>query len=410
MTAATSLKGRIAWCVSPHLSGVGTVYRVVGGGLRRLGWEVHGVTQGAQGAREFDPRLADEFCEVLAPESRDVLECAAEFVRWVMEREIDIVVCHGQMATLAAAPALPVRTRLVTRSASIARRSYELATANLDRTSVVLVETPRQRQDLARDWGVPAEKCAFIPGGVELEMYSPGGLREFDGALRLVFLGRLEEQAKAVSMLPRIVGRLAKSRIEFRLDIIGEGPEREHLQNAFGRAGLAGRVTFHGYLPRAQSVPILQQGHVFLLTSRYEGHSWALLEAMACGCVPVVSRIAGGTDFVVEQGKNGILCAVGKPAEFTTAIAHLAGDRKRLEAMSAAAGRAIRERFSLERVVQDHDSLFAGLLARPPLEFRPAPLSAIQPPRLSGARWRRWVPRRMKNLVRTWAERFHRTV
>ncbi len=405
---ANTPKGRIAWCVSPQLSGVGTVYRVVGSGLRRMGWEVRSVSEGVQGAREFDARLADEFCEILAPQSRDVLECAAEFVRWVTEREIDIVVCHGQMATLAAAPALPARVRLVTRSASIARRSYELATANLGRTSTVLVETPRQQQDLARDWGVPADQCALIPGGVEIEMYAPAAARDIGGTLRLVFLGRLEEQAKAVSMLARIARCLAESHVEFHLDIIGEGPERERLHNAF--AGLAGCVTFHGYLPRAQCVPILQQSHIFLLTSRYEGHSWALLEAMACGCVPVVSRIAGGTDFVVEQGTSGMLCAVGKAAEFASAIGQLAKDRKRLGAMSAAAVRAIRERFSLDRVVRDHDALFARLLAQPPLDYRPVPLPALRVPRLSGAGWRRWVPRGVKDSVRTWAERFQRTV
>lgn len=409
MPAAGS-KGKIAWCISPILSGVTTVYSVVGGGLRRAGWEVIAVNVGAEDLGKGDARFADDSFEILLPTSSDVRRNAAEFVRWVTERKIDMVFSQGQWFTIAAAPALPARTKLVTRSATITRYSYALASANLPRTDMIVVETPRQKSDLIRNWEVPPEKCAVIPGGVEVETFTPGTIRDFQGSLRIVYLGRLEESQKAVSMLPRIARRLMKSRVDFHLDIIGEGPEGDRLRAAFGQAKLAGHVTFHGYLPRQESLPILQRAHLSVLPSRYEGHSWALLETMASGCVPIVSRIAGGTDFVVEHGVNGILCPVGNPQVFTKEIVSLSAARKRLEILSAAASATIRERFSLDRVVRDHDTLFQALLAQEPTAYKPIPLSAIRAPDLSGPTWRRFVPQGVKNYVRNWAGRFHRSV
>ena len=211
-------------------------------------------------------------------------------------------------------------------------------------------------------------------------------------------------------MLPPIARRLVESGVEFHLDIIGEGADGERLREAFGHASLLDRVTFHGYLPRAVSIPILQRAHVLLLPSRYEGHSWALLEAMACGCVPVVSRIAGGTDFVVEHGVNGFLCPVGSVPDFSSEIAKLAGDRKGLASVSAAACETIRDRFSLDRVVRDHDLLFQEVVAQEPIACTPIPVSEIQVPKMPGAGWRKFVPQGVKNYVRTWAERFQRSV
>jgi glycosyltransferase involved in cell wall biosynthesis len=410
MAKSSDSKRRIAWCISPVLSGVTTVYHVVGQGLRQLGWEVRGVAAGSQAAGKIDSRFTDEHLEVLVPGCADACRAAAEFVGWVRERKIDVVFCAEQMFALAAAPALPPHVKLVTRSGTITRRSYELATAQLWRTSRIVVETPRQKNDLIGSWKVPPEKCAVIPGGVEVQSFSSATVRDFGGPLRLVFLGRLDENQKSVMLLPQISRRLRESGVGFHWDIIGEGPEGEALRRAFGQAKLLDGVTFHGFVPRMQCLPTLQQAHLLVLPSRYEGHSWALLEAMACGCVPVASGIAGGTDFVVDHGENGILCAVGNVHSFSQEIAKLSGDREKVARLSAAATRTIRDRFSLKRVVRDHDTLFGSVMDEPPMVCSPTAPSEIGLPELAGAGWRQYVPQGVKNYVRNWAERFRLSI
>jgi len=410
MVQIAGAKGRIAWSISPVLCGVTTAYHVVGEGLRRAGWDLVGVAGGPEIVGKADSRFADQFVEVLLPGCTDARRVAAEFVRWVSDRNIDIVFSSGHIFTIAAAPALPPHVRFVSRCPSITRHSYALAVANLPTICKVVVETPRQQRDLVRDWGVPPEKCAIIPGGVEDETFNPGMVRDFSGVLRIVYLGRLDDDAKGVMMLAEIASELTAAGVEFHFDIIGDGPDRDRLRKAFSRARLNHYVTFRGYLTRRETLPILQRAHLFVLPSRYEGHSWALLETMACGCVPIASHIAGGTDFVIEHGVNGFLCRVGNAPAFSKEIVNLSADRKRLEILSAAASRTIRDRFSLDRVVRDHDALFQDILTQEPIAYTPIPVSAIRAPNLSGPRWRQFVPQGVKNYVRTWAERFNRSV
>lgn len=410
MVQATGIKGKIAWCISPLLCGVTTVYNVVGAGLRRSGWEVSAVTTGADGGGEPVPGFSDQFSKVLVPGASDVYQNAAAFVRWVVEREIDVVFCTGQMFTIAAAPALPARVRIINRCGSMTHHTYALAATNLNRIDRIIAETPRERRDLVRDWKVPPGKCAVIPGGVEVETLTPGTIRDFNGLLRLVYVGRLDDVSKAVMMLPKIANRLIRAKVDFHFDIIGDGPDKDRLVDAFAHAHLNARVTFHGTLRREEALPLLQRAHLFVLPSRYEGVPWALLETMACGCVPIVSRIAGTTDYVVDHGINGLLCTVGRTSEFAESIVDLAADRKRLETLSASAIRTIRDRFTVERVVRDHEDLLQALLAHEPPAYAPIPLSEIQLPKLSSPTWRRFVPQGVKNYVRTWAERFNRSV
>jgi glycosyltransferase involved in cell wall biosynthesis len=406
-----SSKGKLAWCLWPVLGGMTTVYNVVGAGLRQAGWEVVGVSAGADAAREAAAHgYADEFLEVLLPESSDVRRNAAEFIRWVEARKIDVVFCQGQDFTLAAAPALPPRVRLIDRCTSMTRHSYQLAAANLRTVNKIIAESPRQRRDLVRDWKVSPEKCVIIPHGIEIETFRPGTSRDFNGLLRLLYLGRVEDVSKAVMMFPKIARQLAAAGVEFHFDILGDGPERDRLRDAFDQADLTARVTFHGTLRREETVPFLQRAHLFLLPSRFEGVPWALLETMSCGCVPIASRIAETTDFVVDHGVSGFLCTVGNASEFAQAIMGLAADRKRLATCSAAAVQTIRDRFTLERVVRDTDDLLQSVLAAEPVAYTPIPVTAIQVPRFSNPMWRRILPQGVKNYLRTWAERFQRTV
>ena len=406
MNQTSGPKGKIAWSLAPVLSGMTTFYRVVGAALRRSGWQVTGFVSGAADRLEMDNRFADDHCEMLVPGDSDVCRNAREFVRRVVEKKYDVVYCTGHLFSIAGAPALPPQVRLVTHCVVNTRYGYALAAANVDRTNAVVVETPRQRQDMVRDWKVDAKKCILIPGGIEIQDFSPGAVRDPEGTLRLAYVGRLDNAHKAVLMLPRIASQLEAAGIAFHFDVLGDGPDRKRLEDGFAQAQLNGRITIHGTLGREDALPILQQAHLFVLPSRYEGIPWALLETMACGCVPVVSRLAGTTDHVVNHGTNGLLCTVGKTSEFSKAILELARDRKRLQTLSAAAVRTVRDRFTVERVVKDHDRLLQSLLAQEPIPYAPILLSEIRAPQLSGPTWHRYVPQGVKDYVRTWAERF----
>ena len=248
-----------------------TFYQVVGRGLRRAGWEVTGLVSGSDESGGVDQRFVDEFCEVLVPGSSDVCRNAEELVRRVVHRKYDLVYCTGHPFSIAAAPALPPQVRLVTHCVVNTRYGYALASANLNRIDAVVVETPRQYQDLVRDWKVDPKRCNLIPGGIEIENYSPGTVRDPDGSLRLIYMGRLDNGHKAILKLPQIASHLVAQGVEFHFDILGDGPDGDRLKNAFAAANLNSRVTFHGLLRREEALPLLQRAHLFVLPSLYEG-------------------------------------------------------------------------------------------------------------------------------------------
>ncbi len=95
------------------------------------------------------------------------------------------------------------------------------------------------------------------------------------------------------------------------------------LSNSVGRLGELGlleRTRFLQGLTHHQVYDLLLDAHVLLMPSLYEGLPIALLESMACGCVPVVSRLPGITDHAIQDGESGLLVEVGDTAGFANAV------------------------------------------------------------------------------------------
>jgi glycosyltransferase involved in cell wall biosynthesis len=386
-----------------------TVYASLCEGLRARGWEILPVWAGKLPTVHGTARLGESF-EILARESSDVQDCAGALARWVRERRCDILFTAGEPFALASLPDLPARTRVVAKCPAQSRHAYRLVTADLSRTDLILVETARQHEDLTRRWRVPERKCALIMHGIHADSFRPSTIRDFTGTLRLVYTGRLEDATKHVMLVPEIAGALTKKGVPFQMKIIGDGPDRMRLEERISARGLMKEVTLLGSVPREQIPRLLQEAHVAVIPSLLEGGCFALLESMACGCVPAVSHIHQTTDMVVQNGVNGFLCRVGDARAFAKAITALANDRAQLESMSLAARRTIEVRFTIGRMVDAYDHALAELLNRPPGDKPSASGPSVRATHLPLDPWRTLVPRSAKNLVRMWAERFGITV
>jgi len=197
-----------------------------------------------------------------------------------------------------------------------------------------------------------------IPYGVELRLLPPpcaAGSKPF----RIAFVGRLLHAHKGVLLLPDILADCRKRGADVRLSIVGDGEDRELLEQKLCMMGLTEHVEFHGLLAPEEVGKRLVQFDVLIMPSFFEGLGIVLLEAMACGCVPVVSKLEGVTDRVVMDGETGFLASSGDSRSFADAIERLYLQPELRRRMSEAARGAIERNYSVETMGAAYLDLFA---------------------------------------------------
>jgi glycosyltransferase involved in cell wall biosynthesis len=185
---------------------------------------------------------------------------------------------------------------------------------------------------LVADCHLPNSRVFHQPYGVMIasaeqirQIVSDGG-----GRLRLIYVGRLEQQQKRIHDLVPIVKGLGERGVDFELEIVGDGPERQTLTQGLAAEVEQGRARFSGWLNGDAVIDRLRRADVLLLTSAYEGLPLALLEGMGNGAAPIVTDLVSGHRQLITHGENGFLIPVGDIAGFVEQIAILNRDRNRL--------------------------------------------------------------------------------
>lgn len=183
---------------------------------------------------------------------------------------------------------------------------------------------------------LPASKVEVVRNGVE-----PPSVAGGEGSRTVLAVARLVPQ-KGIDVLVR-----AAAQLDATVLVAGDGPERAALE-----AEAAGRVQFLG---RRTDVPaLLASAGVFVLPSRYEGTSLALLEAMGAGKAVVATAI-GGNDELVRDGIDGLLVPPDDADALAAALGRLLDDPQLRARLGAAAAARVAAEFSAagatERVV-----------------------------------------------------------
>lgn len=150
--------------------------------------------------------------------------------------------------------------------------------------------------DLA-EIGISRPRLSRIPNGIPL---GPPLQREAVAPVRrLIWTGRLSPQ-KGIDLLLPALARIVASGRDFRLEIVGDGPEGPTLTKTCRQLCLDGRVAFTGPVHRDAVRTRLAAADAFVLPSRYEGMSNAALEAMESG-LPVLLTACGGIDTWIDD-------------------------------------------------------------------------------------------------------------
>ena len=176
----------------------------------------------------------------------------------------------------------------------------------------------------------------------------------------LVSVSRLSNEKNIDFMIEAIASLRDRTSEPFRFLIIGDGHQRDRLQDLIDDQGLSDHITLVGAVPPDDMAVYYRLGDLFLFASKSETQGMVILEAMAAG-LPVVAVRSSGIDDVVRQGYNGYKTPE-KIDLWRDQVQHLLEDEALRRELSAHALEFARD-YSVERFAEDVKKIYATLLA-----------------------------------------------
>ena len=291
-----------------------------------------------------------------------VLRAAGQLIRYIHQHRIQIV--HSFDAPLNVF-AVPVARWAGTPAViSSQRGDRNLTTQRLKRllritdrlADAVVVNCEYMRKYLIEEERVGERKVRLCYNGIDTDQYQRRtGTSPYPGQTVIGTVCALRPE-KGVDTLIRAFA--AVRRPDTVLLIVGSGPEEARLRILCAELG----VENCHFEPATQDVAQwLSRIDIFVLPSRSEALSNALMEAMACGCCPVASRV-GGNPELIEHGQNGLLFPVDAVDELANHLRQLLDDEPQRRRLAQAASAKITSRFTFANAAGTMQEIYESVL------------------------------------------------
>jgi L-malate glycosyltransferase len=176
---------------------------------------------------------------------------------------------------------------------------------------------------------------------------------------KFVHVSTINDKEKNISGIIEAAHFLRSKNISFRIDIVGDGPERETFETFAKQYQLLNKVVyFHGFKLPQEVAAMMAQAHCFILNSNYEGLPCVLLEAMSCG-IPVISTKVGAVPEIIDF-TQGMIIKPNDAKELSIAMEDI------ISSYSQYNGNQIRskiiEKYSYPAIAKDFDIIFKSIL------------------------------------------------
>jgi len=266
---------------------------------------------------------------------------------------------------------------------------YKLACSNATAWNIAIGVSPKVTNNANRILpdkpmqtifhGVPSPAVASIHNRVML-----------DGTVKMLFVGHILHGPKGVLYLPEIVKGCIDKGINVSLTIVGDGNSLDSLKNRIQQARLSDRVAIVGSLSPDCVYQEMLAHHVLLMPSHFEGFGLVAVEAQACGCVPIASKLPGITDQTIDDGRTGMLVNVGDIDAFVTCIEKFSKDPLLWRTLSQNGLSRVERQFSIVAMGRAYlKVIHEALLGKYPLQ-----MERKQSPQIDTSlfTWRDYIP------------------
>lgn len=319
---------------------------------------------------DYFPKHAGEV-HVLPMKGRFDTSVVSRLVSIIRDRKIDVIHTHGYKSDILgwlAAKRTGIRCvstphgfpcnaglklALFTRIGIYVLRKFD-AVAPL---SEELVEDMRR-------FRVPTARTHFIRNGVDIsdidraaKSISPPQIGS--GRARTIgFIGQLIPR-KGLADLLQVFDKLYQENPDLRLELLGDGSQREELERIAASLPSGKSIQFMGF--RSDRLERLVQFDLFVMTSSLEGIPRCLMEALALR-VPVVAYDIPGVDQLVDNGKTGFLAPLGDIEVLTKQCQRILNDPNLARELGAAGRLKIEANYSAARMADEYEELFKRIL------------------------------------------------
>jgi L-malate glycosyltransferase len=304
----------------------------------------------------------------LAPRSELDLSAAWKFSRLIKRLGPDVIHAHDPHGVAMASFALSLGGTSPRAPALIAARrvDFHLKGNSLSRwkhrqVDCFIAASEAIRQMLLHD-GVPAERTVTVHEGIDVDHVVAADPVNVHEAFWL------PHHAPVVGNVAALVPHKGQRYLidaaylvvqeipDARFVILGEGELREHLERQVHEHHLEKHVLLPGF--RTDVLGCIKGFDLFVLSSVTEGLGTSLLDAMACERAIVATR-AGGIPEIVEDGITGLLAPPRDARALAAAIVRILKDEPLRRRLAAAGAARVRERFTVERMVEQTAAVYA---------------------------------------------------
>lgn len=190
--------------------------------------------------------------------------------------------------------------------------------------------------------GVKPEKIFTFNGAIDTSIYYNQNLRR---DIDVLFVGSLIE-VKGPDRFVKIIKILYSRHIRISAVMLGDGNMRNAINDLIEENELQGIIKMPGFIENP--LAYFRRAKILLMPSRSEGLSTAMLEAMACGCVPVISNVGCMTEAAINEYNSLVVDDYKDISAYVNSISHLLDNTEKLKKLSLEATSLVQAVYSIE--------------------------------------------------------------